>query len=375
MKIAYLCADRGVPLLGHKGASVHVRSVAAALVGRGHEVVLGCRTLGSGNPPPLGVRIEVMPPDEKDHETWLKRLLADTGAEAVLERHSLSSGPALEVTRSLGVTLAVEVNAPLVEEAARYRGLQDVERWRSWEGDVLRRADRLIAVSSAIRDHAVAQGVEADRVVVIPNGVDRGMFAGTDALRAQARHQHGFGDEDVVVGFAGSLRPWHGAALLVQAMRALPSSVRLLLVGDGPQREELQGAASGAGLGGRVTFTGAVAHAEIPTLLAAMDVGAAPYTTQAVFYFSPLKVAEYLAAGLPVVGTDQGELAELVGDAGLLVRPDDAGALAGALDVLVSDASRRARMSDAARQQAAELDWDRVAAKVEAVLLHRGVPA
>jgi len=86
------------------------------------------------------------------------------------------------------------------------------------------------------------------------------------------------------------------------------------------------------------------------------------------FYFSPLKVAEYLAAGLPVVASDQGDLREIVGDAGLLVPPNDSAALAAALTRLCQDPGLRQTLLAAARARAGALDWLQVAGRVEAII-------
>jgi glycosyltransferase involved in cell wall biosynthesis len=141
-----------------------------------------------------------------------------------------------------------------------------------------------------------------------------------------------------------------------------------LIVGDGPQRAELETLVARLGLSDRVVFTGAVAHAAVPDHMAAMTLGVAPYRAQTDFYFSPLKVAEYLAAGLPVVASRQGELSEIVGDAGLLVNPDDVKELAEAMSRILAHDVLRSRMQQAARQRAEIMTWDQVAARVEAAL-------
>jgi glycosyltransferase involved in cell wall biosynthesis len=365
MRVVYLCADPGIPLLGTKGASVHLRSLAAALAGRGNEVTLVCRRLDGEDTPPSAVRVERLPPVEEEQAEWMRTLLGGTTADVVLERYSLDSGPGLQAARCLGVRYVLEVNAPLVEEAARYRGLSDTAARLQRERSLIASSDRVIAVSSGIRAHALASGAAAGRVRVIPNGVDLALFrrAGRERVRA------GLGlAGKTVVGFAGSLKPWHGVLDLVAAFACLTGPVHLLLVGDGPEREAVATASARLGLQGRVTLTGAVPHTCVPDYLAAMDVGVAPYLPQERFYFSPLKVAEYMAAGLPVVASDQGDLAATLGQAGLVVPAGDTARLIGALRQLVGDEPARRRLGRAARARAVGLSWNRVAWRVEKAL-------
>ena len=372
MRIVYVCADAGIPLRGNKGASVHVRSITAALARRGNHVVVACRNLEGDNPLPAGVDVEALPHQESQQVAWLTSLISRTRADVVLERYSLSSTPARTAAHERGVPLVLEVNAPLVDEAARYRGLGNEDRWRSWERTVLASADAVIAVSTAVRAHVVSAGQDPRQVSLIHNGVDVADFSNADGREIRARY--GLADS-TVIGFTGSLKPWHGVDVLLDAFAGLPPGVKLLIVGDGPERERLEQAAAEPSLAGRVVFTGSVPHAMVPGHLAAMDIATAPYSAQEDFYFSPLKVAEYLAAALPVVASAQGDVPDIVGNAGILVPPGDARALSTALARLCAEPAQRRRLADAARARAGDLDWSRVAARVEEVLQSAGVPA
>jgi glycosyltransferase involved in cell wall biosynthesis len=363
VKIAYVCADPGIPLRGTKGASVHLRSLAEALVRRGNELLLVGARLDGSNPPPTGAQIVQLPPEGQ--ASWLVTIFAKAGTEAILERYSLPSGPALEAARTLGLPFTLEVNAPLVEEAARFRGLQDIDMWRARERKLLAEADRVVVVSRALRDHVLAAGARPGAVRVVPNGVQVDLFRRGDRVAIRSR----FGlDDALVVGFVGSLKPWHGVRLLLEALPNLPSSYRLLIVGEGPEEAALKALSNRLGLGTRVLFTGAVPHAEVPAYLGAFDIGAAPFEPMGGFYFSPLKVAEYLAAGLPVVASRQGDLPGLVGDAGLLYEPGSLEALTRALRRLGEDHAMRRRLGRAAATRALSLDWEHVAARVEDTL-------
>jgi glycosyltransferase involved in cell wall biosynthesis len=371
MRIAYLCADRGIPLGGRKGASVHVRSLSASLARRGHQVLLTCRRIDGDDATVAGVDVARLPAEDKQM-AWLRAVLREFPADTLLERYSLSTGPALAVARQLGIPYVLELNAPLVAEAIRHRGLKDPRgRLAERERHLIASADRVVAVSSALAEYAVACGAPATRIAVIHNGVDVAVFGNSDGRMVRER----YGLSDVVIGFAGSLKPWHGVRSLVEATARVSAPVSLLIVGDGPEREAIRWAARHLAPGQRAVLTGEVAHDQVPDFLAAMDIGAAPFEPEPGFYFSPLKIAEYLAAGLPVVCTSQGDLPTIVGDAGMLVTPGDSIELIRALERLVRDRPTRARMSHAARRQAEQMSWERVAERVEAALAGEPVPA
>src|SRR5262249_44777283 len=147
-----------------------------------------------------------------------------------------------------------------------------------------------------------------------------------------------------------------------------------LFIGDGPERAPTERAA--AGIPG-VVFTGAVAHAELPRYLAAAGIGVAPFDParhaplQLGFYWSPLKVFEYMASGLPVVAPRLPRLSGLIAQdvEGLLYDPDEARALEGAL-VQLADRTRRERLGAAARARVVrDFSWDAHCARLEERLL------
>jgi glycosyltransferase involved in cell wall biosynthesis len=163
--------------------------------------------------------------------------------------------------------------------------------------------------------------------------------------------------DDFTVGFLGSLKAWHGVDTLIRALARLRGDRqrwRGLIVGDGPMRDDLARLAADLGLADSVEFTGAVAGPQVVGLLRQFDIACAPYPALGRFYFSPLKVYEYLAAGLPVIGSAIGEIPDVLehGRLGRLAPPGDPAALADELVLLRRDLAERQRLRGAARRAA-----------------------
>nr|MDQ3553406.1 glycosyltransferase family 4 protein [Chloroflexota bacterium] len=228
------------------------------------------------------------------------------------------------------------------------------------------------AVSSALASWLEGQGVAPSRIMVVPNGVDPERFdtsAMTDERRAATRLRLGLPDRPVV-GFVGTLKPWHDVAALLHAVALLRkggTDVSLLLVGDGPERPALEALAGELDLSRDIVFVGAVPHEAVVDLLSVMDVAVAPYREQEGFYFSPLKLFEYLAAGLPVVSARLGDIAHCVHDdtGGWTYAPGDVSDLAHTVLAALRDAPEAARRADLGRRHVlADHTWRHVAERV-----------
>ncbi len=204
-----------------------------------------------------------------------------------------------------------------------------------------------MAVSTEVADYIRRFPGTEGRLVVIPNGVDPSRFPSAEGRRPGTR-------EGFTVGFVGSLKPWHGLPTLVDAFAELhreDPTVRLIVVGEGPLRVSLEGRLETYGISPASRFTGAVSPQSIPALLSSMDAAVAPYAARRDFYFSPLKILEYMAAGLPIVASRVGQIQQLIsdGETGLLCEPDDPRSLAERLRRLRDDAALRLRLGAAAR--------------------------
>lgn len=365
LRVAYLCADPGVPVFGTKGASVHVQEIVRAWRARGARVHLYCTRLGDEVPADLrDLPVTHVPVpgalDAGERERAQERAaaqLADAamadGADLVYERYSLfSRALAVLGARAAGARISriLEVNSPLIEEQARHRTLVDAPAaWAALRSQV-GAADRVVAVSPPVADWVGRHTAAGDRLRIVPNGVN------VDRIRPPATPAAQSGT--AVVVFVGTLKPWHGLEILIEAAALAGSSWQLRIVGDGPLRQTLRGQAAARGV--PVDFRGAVAPERIAGELRDAVVAVAPYPASDDHYFSPLKIYEYAAAGLPVVATDIGQIPQIVshGQTGLIVPPSDPAALAAGIDSLVRDPECAARLGRAGRARAvAEHSW------------------
>src|SRR5262249_29471501 len=224
--------------------------------------------------------------------------------EAIYERYALFSDAGVVTAAALGIPHVLEVNAPLREEARRSRSLPHPELAEEIERSVYRRSARVLGVSSALRRWLAANGVVPDRVGVVPNAIAPEKFS-PRRIRSDAAF---------VVGFCGSLKTWHGINVLVEACRTAfgeESSLRLDVVGSGPLEHRLRETGLPAG---RFLAHAAVPHTQAIERMRSWDVGVAPYLPLEDFYFSPLKVLEYMAAGLCPVVSALGDLPALLGE-------------------------------------------------------------
>ncbi|BAU63656.1 glycosyltransferase [Stanieria sp. NIES-3757] len=379
MRIAYLCADPGVPVFGHKGCSIHVQEILRSLLKLGHQVSLFAVRLGDEPPADLAnIDVYRLPPIPKGEQSMREQVALSINPDLrlelelagsfdlIYERYSLWSYSGMEYAQAQGIPGILEVNAPLIEEQAKHRGLINRTGAEVVAQRVFTAASQIVAVSTPIKNY-LTNYVSPEKVHVIPNGVNHNRFALPLVPTFPPN------SETFVVGFVGSLKPWHGLAILTDAFARLHHKVpqaRLLIVGDSPEREKIEANFSARELQSAVHFTGAVIPEQIPGLLASMNVAVAPYHDHTDFYFSPLKVYEYMAAGLPVVTSSIGQLTELIEDGvnGILCPPGDAGALAKALELIWHSPELARSLGNLARHHVLQNHtWDAIAVQILAL--------
>lgn len=394
-RVAYLCLDSGVPALGHKGASVHLRSICTALGRAGCDVVLHCNRIGGDLQQTKAFSrqcIEHRIPD------GLKRLQRDLrgfyGAELripaetrqaminksvlpelvkawelerpdfVLERLSLMGVAGLRACQSLAICHALEVNALMSDEARAFRSLNDYEAARRAEDEVIRSTDYIFCVSAELKRIIIERGAEANRVQILPNGYDQALFRPRSAVALRRKLKIA---DHFTIGMVGSLKSWHGVALMLESMLSWPpcKKMALLIVGQGPESARI------AAFRDKhpellLVQVGAVPHTEIPKYIAACDVCAAPYESDDSFYFSPLKVYEYLAMGKPVIASDQGQIRDIIQheQTGLLYKAGSISEFTAAVERLRRSPKLRQRLELNAKHSVKNNTWEKNARRI-----------
>ncbi len=342
MRVAHVNQDPGIGPARKKGAAVHLSALRSALT-------------------EVGATVFAM--DESDPELLALQLAerADTvGLDFVYERYALGAFAASDFAHKRGLPHVLEVNAPLEEEARRFRpesySAPDAQRERA----LFENAARVLAVSQPVADYAVDRGAQAERVVVVANGVDVRRFhpGARDEELLRARVPAG----RLVIGFHGRLRPWHNLDLLVSAIAGLEREglpCQLWTIGEGPFEEHIAGRLPPQ----LWCHDPWIAHEHIAARVACFDVLALCYRGEADFYFSPLKLAEGMAAGAVPVVPDVGALPDEVrhGETGLVYPAESEQALCEALRRLAEQPELRDELSRQAQMHAKSRAWTRIA--------------
>lgn len=239
--------------------------------------------------------------------------------------------------------------------------------FRIFERYCFKRADAILAcghtVAATLRSKGYAGGL---RVVPLP--VDTMAYRPDHGMRTRVRRELGIKESAFVVGYAGKLVEEKGLHTLWEAFEALArdhEDAHLLLLGGGPMLDELRASAEAAGLSGRLHLPGVVHNSALPTYMNAMDAFALPSETRRNWREQfGRAIVEAMSCGVPVVGSDSGEIPNVIGDAGLVFPEGHATTLAAHLRLLARDEPLRARLAQHGRQRALNLySLERVASQ------------
>lgn len=367
--------------LSKDGQNVHIEELIAAFRRAGHEVLVvgpaghAASPFGSDGgilsrvrsalPRAVGEVLECAYSVVAFVRLW--RAWRQFRPDVLYERYNLFLLAGVWLRALTGVPMALEVNSPLVLERTKEPGLGLVAFARWCEHTAWRAASHVFPVTGVLAEHVIAAGVPRARITVIQNGIDPAEFhARVDGTAVRAKYRL---DGKIIIGFTGFLRAWHGLPAVVEVLRHMQSrfDVHFLVVGDGDARQTLEADARRCGVLDRVTITGLVERAAVPSYIAAFDIAIQPKATD---YASPLKLFEYMALARAIIAPDQANLREVLGHErnALLFAPADPAGLGHTLERLIEDPALRARLGAAAAATISDnhMTWDGNAARVAA---------
>ncbi|GAB2770330.1 hypothetical protein GCM10010465_15170 [Actinomadura fibrosa] len=247
-------------------------------------------------------------------------------APFVWQHHDLFQTKGLKLAKRLGVPSVLFVDAPYVWESKKW----GVQRF-GWEwfaksrGDAFpcQKADLILVVSEDVKRAVMDLGIPESRILITPCTVSQKMFDGAKGSEVRETFEL---NNNFVIGWVGSFRKFHSLDLLVEAFLDVSSTMseaKLLLVGDGPERIRLQEKVESYGLNNRVIFSGNVPHSEIHSYISSFDLAVLPSQSKEGFHYSPLKLREFFAAGVPVIASAVGDVETVIKESngGWLVPP------------------------------------------------------
>jgi glycosyltransferase involved in cell wall biosynthesis len=380
MRILYLAA--GIPVPGTLGGSTHAYEVARGLAARGHDVHLVAAAYEAGL---TGWRLrDLRLPQAQPLDGFtlyqqnlpktlsllataaIARLARRIRPDLIIERYYNLAGAGMIAARRLTVPTILEVNALIVDPPqVRKRRIDDAfgGPLRRWAETQCRWADRIITPLHT----TVPASIARSKIVELPWGADVARFGPPQPHSGPP-----------VVVFLGSFRAWHGVTDAVRAALLLIErghDLQFRLIGDGPERAAAEALA--APHAARFHFSGALAYDAVPAALADAALGVAPFNTaahpalqHAGFFWSPLKIYEYMAAHLPVVTADIPPLNQIIreGREGALFREGDPASLADAISRVLADRTAARRMGEQARDRVvAHYSWQQHCADIERI--------
>ncbi len=385
MKILYVALKESLP--GSHGGAVHVTEVAQQLARRGHDIIIVVQQkTGQAAREKMDGFDLVRIPARSNFLLWqmeaqMRELIIETKPDVVMERYYNFSGAGLRMARQANIPTLLEVNAPMLDPRGSKKYVAD-KLMLGWMTRMAREqamfAKRIVTPLAVTVPFPELRG----KVREIPWGANVEMFDCARLIEKEIRdlRLEINPNNKRVVGFLGSFRSWHGVREFFQVAEKILETrddILFLMIGSGELLEETRDKVMRANLQDKIILTGAVEYARVPYYLALCDVGVAPFNTQVHpplrvgFYWSPLKVHEYMAMGLPVVTIDVNGLNQIARHEreGLLYAENDLGKMRAAILKLLDDAALTKRLGEAGRARVVEhFSWQKHAELLERVL-------
>jgi glycosyltransferase involved in cell wall biosynthesis len=384
VRILFLALD--VDLSGRTGDSTHVRELATSLSNIGNEVSL------VGYFPPefeskasslfQGTGVTLNSPEARGNLATLRfgSSLARRFKPDIIYERRFSPKIGVTLGKISGIPSVVEINAMVEEEKKildKDEGSAGLERIkRRIRRYFLRSAARIVVVSGGIRDGLVEEyDIKESKVHVVHNGANTDIFRPLN--KDKCKDRLGLDGDLRYVCFSGNLAPWQGLDHLIPAFAILADEnpdLRLLMVGDGVLRQDLERMVKDHDIQDSTIFSGRVSYEDVPLYINSSEICVAPFggiLRNIKYGFSAIKLYEYMGCGKPFVTTTvcgiQDEITK--NDVGVVVPPDDPEELAGAATSLLKEDDRVEQMGERARALAVrEHSWNSVAKRITNIL-------
>ncbi len=283
-------------------------------------------------------------------------LIGEKSVTEVYERYAFFAFAGALFSKRKAIPFLLEVNyfsgTPLVRKRSRML-LPLAKRVEKY---VFTRASRIITVSSYLKEKIMEEyGLAEDKFLVQPNAVDLDRF---DISQREAKPLKD--SKEVTIGFVGGFYPWHGLDFLLEVFGELLSTgqqAKLVLIGDGPERLKIETQVNQLNLQNKVSFIGAVSPKELPSYLKNFDIGVMPNSND---YGSPMKIFEYMAAGVPVVAPDYSPILDAIKHRwnGFIFQRNNVESFLRVLQEVIADDST-GKVAEQARQDIkTKLNWD-----------------
>jgi len=286
----------------------------------------------------------------------------------IYQRYLLYSIAGVKVAKKLKIPIVMEFNGSDVRLSKEFGTLFMPEKFANFmERKILKQSDVIVTVSRVLKEELLNIGIPMKSVYVIPNAADPTRFT-PSTNGGEIRKQLGLTDK-IVVGYFGAFHRWHGVEVLVKAFQksfGRNKNIHLVLVGTGELYEDIKKLIMREKLTDVVTLTGVVPYTEVSKYMAMCDICTAPFLPVERFFFSPIKIFEYMAVAKAIIASKIGQIGEVLkdGESAILVEAGDRSALSEAILGLAKNPELRERLGNVARKEVEKYTWERNAEKI-----------
>lgn len=369
MKIVYFSSHPHINMSAPSGPGTHIREIIHGFEHRGHEVIkmiAGGEKLSEVDSSIVfkkrswkkwipnifwqTLKDFYMTRLDKKQEIELIALIKKEKPDFIYERTSYLMGAGYRAAQKTGIRYCCEMNAPYPEERIAMSGRSFYhERAQKNERNQILAAHRVFVVSSALKDYLLKKlHTNADKIIVTPNAVNPSHAKVEDIALNELRKKYGLQTTDKVIGFVGSIFPYHGVDALIEAFHEISksgfNSIKLLIVGDGEILKDLKERTKELAIDNKVIFTGNVKHQLIYQHIALMDI---TVMARSNWYGSPVKIFEYGLMSKSIVAPDVIPVRDVMidGEDGIFVQ-DNPDSLRSAIVQLLSNTIEASRMAE-----------------------------